>query len=53
MLQVLGFKPSQPATVAVDAKMEGYEDLVVEIDRIVNSPYPTQLKVHKSHYGHL
>lgn len=24
---------------------EGYEELLAEIDRIVNSPYPTQLKV--------
>lgn len=24
---------------------QGYELLVVEVDRIVNSPYPTQLKV--------
>lgn len=24
---------------------DGYEELVAEVDRIVNSPYPTQLKV--------
>lgn len=24
---------------------QGYELLVVEVDRVVNSPYPTQLKV--------
>jgi hypothetical protein len=24
---------------------QGYEQMVAEVDRIVNSPYPTQLKV--------
>jgi hypothetical protein len=25
--------------------LQGYELLVAEVDRVVNSPYPTQLKV--------
>jgi hypothetical protein len=28
--------------------MDGYDELVAEIDRIVNSPYPTQQKVSKN-----
>ena len=35
------------STGAVGAMMEVYEGLVAEIDRIVNSPYPTQLMVYK------
>jgi hypothetical protein len=29
---------------------QGYELLVVEVDRVVNSPYPTQLKVGVLHH---
>ena len=29
---------------------QGYELLVAEVDRIVNSPYPTQLKVGYLHH---
>jgi hypothetical protein len=29
---------------------QGYELLVAEVDRVVNSPYPTQLKVGYLHH---